>query len=91
MDSFAWYTSLYEYSRANTGDEEELGPDGDLVSAMISTAVVPRLVRVIQGGSFDAYSAKHTRRVLDLCDQVEASSTSEKLEVCMCLRTLLVY
>lgn len=75
LDSFAWYSSLYEYSRppVDEDDEEpELGPDGDLVSAMISTAIVPRLCRIIEGGAFDPYSAKGLRRMLDLAEQVEA-------------------
>jgi GC-rich sequence DNA-binding factor len=77
LDDFRWYSSLYEYSRPPTegGDEEEpeLGPDGDLVSAMISTAIVPRLCKIIEGGAFDPYSAKDLRRIVDLAEQVEAS------------------
>ena len=33
--------------------DTELGPDGDLVSAMISTAVIPRICKMIEGGAFD--------------------------------------
>jgi GC-rich sequence DNA-binding factor len=54
------------------GDETELGPDGDLVSAMISTAVIPRLCKMIEGGTFNPYSSKDLRRVLDLVEEVEA-------------------
>jgi len=53
-------------------EEPELGPDGDLVSAMISTAIVPRLCKIIEDGAFDPYSAKSLRRMLDLAEQVEA-------------------
>jgi GC-rich sequence DNA-binding factor len=75
LESFSWYSSLYEYSRppVDEDDEEpELGPDGDLVSAMISTAIVPQLCKVIENGAFDPYSAKSLRRMLELAEQVEA-------------------
>ncbi|KIK91590.1 hypothetical protein PAXRUDRAFT_149172 [Paxillus rubicundulus Ve08.2h10] len=77
LDEFAWYSSLYEYSRPHNGtgdtDESELGPDGDLVSAMISTAVVPRICKMLEAGAFDPYSGKDIRRMIDLAEQVEAS------------------
>jgi len=74
LDEFAWYSSLYEYSRPHSGtDESELGPDGDLVSAMISTAVVPRICKMLEAGAFDPYSGKDIRRMIDLAEQVEAS------------------
>jgi len=85
LDSFAWYNALYEYSRPRSSDamdeDDTLGPDGDLVSAMISTAVVPRLYKVIRGGGCDVYSAKHVRTLIDLAEQVEASATREKFEL----------
>lgn len=86
LDDFRWYSSLYEYSRPPTeGDEEEseLGPDGDLVSAMISTAIVPRLCRIVEGGAFDPYSAKDLRRTVDLAEQVEAhlEQNNQKFQV----------
>ncbi|KAI1794968.1 GCFC-domain-containing protein [Ganoderma leucocontextum] len=76
LDSFSWYGSLYKYSRPadDDGEEEpELGPDGDLVSAMITTALIPRLCRIIEGGGFDAYSAKDIRRLVDLSEEIEVS------------------
>ena len=51
---------------------------------MISTAVIPRLAKVIQGGSMDAYSLRHIRRVIDLAEEVQASVDEEganKLQV----------
>ncbi|EPQ51044.1 GCFC-domain-containing protein [Gloeophyllum trabeum ATCC 11539] len=81
LDSFDWYTSLYQYSRPQDEDEEPaLGPDGDLVSAMISTAVIPRLVKVVVGGAFDPYSAKHVGRIIDLAEEVEASIEPDNLK-----------
>lgn len=91
MDGFAWYSSLYEYSRPRTAesvdddDEPELGPDGDLVSAMISTSVVPRLCQVIRGGGFDPYSTRHLRVLIDLAEQIEASANKDKFEVSLTL------
>lgn len=91
LDSFDWYSALYEYSRpakpaavrsddmdvdkdeSSDDDNEEppLGPDGDLVNSMVTTAVIPRLARVLSGGGFDPYSEKQTRRLVDLAEQVE--------------------
>ena len=82
---FAWYSALYEYSRLPAEEEEEpeMGPDGDLVSAMISTAIVPRLCKIVEGGAFDPYSANSLRRMVDLVEQVEASVErgSQKFQV----------
>ncbi|KAJ7767506.1 hypothetical protein DFH07DRAFT_1058544 [Mycena maculata] len=60
----------YNYSPPN-GDE--LGPDGDLVGSMISTATIPRICKLVEGGAFDAYSDVDVRRVIDLAEEVEAS------------------
>lgn len=53
--------------------ERELGPDGDLVSAMISTAIIPRLCKMVEGGVLDVYSDVHIRRMIDLAEEIEAS------------------
>ncbi|KAG2010010.1 hypothetical protein CC2G_012869 [Coprinopsis cinerea AmutBmut pab1-1] len=75
LDSFTWYKGLYEYSRPSTGDGEEgeLGPDGDLVAAMISTAIIPKLCKSIEGGALDVYSERHIKRMIDLAEEVEAT------------------
>ncbi|KAJ7818525.1 nineteen complex-related protein 2-domain-containing protein [Mycena olivaceomarginata] len=70
LDSFKWYQGLYAYSRPNG---EDLGPDGDLVASMVSTAVIPRICKLVEGGMFDAYSDAGVRRILDLSEEVEAS------------------
>ncbi|KAF8575456.1 hypothetical protein K439DRAFT_1649550 [Ramaria rubella] len=57
--------------------EPPLGPDGDLVSSMISQTVIPRLCVLIARGAFDPYSARHVRRVIDVAEQVEASVGKE--------------
>ena len=86
MDSFRWYAALYKYSRpvsdadAEDEDEPELGPDGDLVSAMISTALIPRFCRLIESGALDPYSATDIRRLVDLTEQVEASVERQSLK-----------
>ncbi|KAG8898670.1 hypothetical protein FRB99_007237 [Tulasnella sp. 403] len=89
LDSFDWYTGLYEYSRPrpkvmleamDVDDDEDdalLGPDGDLVTSMITTAVIPRLNAVISGGAFDPYSMRHIRRVVDLAEQVELCTSKD--------------
>lgn len=48
-----------------------LGAEGDLASSMVSTAIVPRLCKMIEGGGFDPYSMKDVRTVTDLVEQVE--------------------
>ncbi|KAF7422674.1 hypothetical protein PC9H_010830 [Pleurotus ostreatus] len=75
LDGFKWYKGLYEYSRPGdpTNPDSELGPDGDLVSSMISTAVIPRMCKLIEGGALDVYSGKHIRRIVDLAEEMEVS------------------
>jgi GC-rich sequence DNA-binding factor len=51
----------------------ELGPDGDLVSATITTVVLPRLTKLLEGGAFDPFSGKDIRRLVDLAEEVEIS------------------
>ena len=92
LDAFAWYLALHEYSRPRrTEDDEEpeLGPDGDLVSAMISTAIIPKLCKIIEKGGFDPYSSKNVRRLIDVVEEIEVSvpKTELKFEV----RALHVY
>jgi GC-rich sequence DNA-binding factor len=50
----------------------ELGPDGDLVSAMIMTAVLPHLSKLIEG-ALDPFSGKDIRRLVDIAEEVEVS------------------
>ena len=48
-----------------------LGAEGDLACSMVSTAIVPRLCRIIEGGGFNPYSMKDVRTATDLVEQVE--------------------
>ncbi|KAH9042156.1 nineteen complex-related protein 2-domain-containing protein [Lactarius pseudohatsudake] len=77
LDSYRWHGSLYKYSRPNQSDEDEeepqLGPDGDLVSAIVSTTVLPRLSKLVEGGAFDPYSGKNIRRLLHSIEEIEVS------------------
>ncbi|KAH9936526.1 GCFC-domain-containing protein [Fomitopsis serialis] len=94
LDSFSWYDALYQYSRpsqsADQGEDEEpeLGPDGDLVSAMISTAVIPRLCKLLEGGAFDPYSATDVRKLTDLAEQIELSVERSNLKFEMLLKSV---
>jgi len=86
LHGFKWYKGLYEYSRPGEGnvvEERELGPDGDLVSSMISTAIIPYVCKVVDNGGLDVYSSKHMRRIIDLSEEIEASldSGSVKFQV----------
>lgn len=85
MDNFSWYQSLYTYSRPRPTDQDdedeteaELGSDGDLVSAMISTAVIPRICKLLESGALDPYSAKDIRTLIDLAEQIELSVGREE-------------
>lgn len=51
---------------------------------MISTAVAPRLCKMLEAGALDPYSARDVRRMIDLAEQVEASigTDSSKFQVC---------
>lgn len=80
LDSFQWYQGLYEFSHPD-GEGQELGPDGDLVSSMISTAIVPHISKVFDAGALDVYSEKHVKRVVDLVEEVEASMDSNKAKL----------
>ncbi|KAF8327394.1 nineteen complex-related protein 2-domain-containing protein [Cantharellus anzutake] len=81
LDSFRWYTGLYEYSRLPRtdadGDDDDhaeaLGPDGDLANSMITTAIIPRLCQNFSSGGFDPYSSRHMKRLADLIEQIELS------------------
>lgn len=92
LDSFKWYTDLYEYSRprrttvgedAMEEDEEEerpLGSDGDLVSSMTSTAVLPRFTALVSSGALDPYSMKHVRTMIDISEQLEMCLSKDDLK-----------
>ena len=67
---------MYQYSlTSENGGPAEGGTasaaEGDLASAMVSTAIVPRLCKMIEGGGFNPYSMKDVRTVTDLVEQVE--------------------
>ncbi|KAJ6462024.1 nineteen complex-related protein 2-domain-containing protein [Mycena vitilis] len=86
LDSFKWYQGLYEYSRP-LGDE--LGTDGDLVASMVSTAMIPRICKLVEGGVFDAYSDASVRRIVDLSEEVEASVEPGNAKFLVLLKTVL--
>ena len=54
-----------------TEGKAALGAEGDLASSMVSTAIVPRLCKLIEGGGFNPYSMKDVRTATDLVEQVE--------------------
>ncbi|WVQ96196.1 hypothetical protein IAU59_003299 [Kwoniella sp. CBS 9459] len=83
LESFSWFHSLHHYSRPplprpteqeeddmDLDEEPPLGPDGDLVASMVSSAVVPLLTKAFEAGAYDPYSAPQTRRAVDLADVV---------------------
>jgi len=51
-------------------EEPPLGPEGDLIPEMVSRAVVPLLVKALESGAYDPYSAPQTRRAVDLADVI---------------------
>lgn len=91
LDEFTWYSSLHEYSRPKDEDEEgdeEPSPDGDLVSAMISTTVVPRICKLLEAGAFDPHSIPNIRKMIDTAEQVEASIGSDHHKFLMVLKSV---
>ena len=58
---------------ADSLQDHELGPDGDLVASMISTAVMPMLCKLMADGGVDPYSSKHVKRAVDLAEQIGLS------------------
>ncbi|THH09290.1 hypothetical protein EW146_g8722 [Bondarzewia mesenterica] len=94
LDSFSWYEAFYKYSRPRhpegglENEEADLGPDGDLVSAVISTTVIPRLATIIQGGGMDPYSAIDVRRIIDLAEEIEASVDRNSLKYQILLKAV---
>ncbi|KAK0201965.1 nineteen complex-related protein 2-domain-containing protein [Desarmillaria ectypa] len=91
LDAFTWYKGLYEYSRPNNteGSESELGSDGDLVASMITTAILPRMCKLLEGGALDVYSAGDIRRMVDITEEVEASIEPGNTKVHMLFKTML--
>ncbi|KAF7288531.1 GC-rich sequence DNA-binding factor-like protein [Mycena chlorophos] len=85
LDSFNWFQGLYVYSRPNG---EDLGPDGDLVASMISTAVLPRVCKLLENGVLDVYSDPEVRRAVDLCEELEASVESGNAKFLTLLQTV---
>ena len=43
------------------------------MASMISSAIIPRLCKLVEGGALDVYSARHIRRMVHLAEEVEAS------------------
>ncbi|EIW80893.1 GCFC-domain-containing protein [Coniophora puteana RWD-64-598 SS2] len=86
LDDFGWYSALHEFSQDS--NEGEGAPEGDLVSAMISTAVTPRLCKLIEGGAFDPYSNAAVRKVVDLTEQIEASIGSDHYKYLALLKSV---
>lgn len=86
LDSFAWYNAIYQFAHQLENEHEDDGadePDGhdkDLLSSMISTAIVPRLSQLIEAGAFDPYSARDLRRLIDLAEQIEVSVDKDGLK-----------
>lgn len=60
---------------------------GDLATSMITTAVIPRIAKVIESGGFDPWSAKHVRRAAELAEELEMSMSKMdlKFQVTLCL------
>ncbi|KAL4245564.1 Intron Large complex component GCFC2-like protein [Abortiporus biennis] len=94
LDTFSWYTSLHTYSRPGRGedefDEPPLGPDGDLVSAMISTAILPRICKIVERGGLDPYSAKDIRRLIDLAEEIEISVAKDHAKFEMLFKAVFI-
>ncbi|KAI6114383.1 hypothetical protein F5141DRAFT_1213574 [Pisolithus sp. B1] len=71
-NSSSWYSTLHEYSQSYDqyadAETSEPPPGGDLVSAMISTAVFPPFRTSLESRDFDPYSGRDVKRVVDAAE-----------------------
>lgn len=70
-------------------DEPRLGPDGDLVPAMVSSAVTVLITKCVEVGGYDLYSAGQARRLTDLVDMVGEYTGKENSKYKAILRAVL--
>ncbi|KAJ7830261.1 hypothetical protein B0H13DRAFT_1916000 [Mycena leptocephala] len=68
---------------------DDLGSDGDLVVS-ISTVVIPRICKLVEGGVFDAYSDANVKRIIDLSDEVAISLEHGNAKYLVLLKTVLM-
>lgn len=82
LDDFKWYAQLHEFSQAGAANDDsgENVDGGDLATSMITTAVIPRIVKVIENGGFDPWSARHVRRAAELAEELEMSMSKMDLK-----------
>ncbi|WVQ79421.1 hypothetical protein IAT38_001518 [Cryptococcus sp. DSM 104549] len=103
LESFRWFNSLHHYSHPpqptnghgedddmDMDEEPPLGPDGDLVASMVSTAVVPLLTKAFEAGAYDPYSAPQTRRAVDLMDVVAELAGKDSRKFTTLLKAILL-
>lgn len=58
--------------------EPEVGEEGDLTVEMVFKAVLPWLTKAFQNGAYDPYSARQTRRAVDLVEFIGDMSNGTK-------------
>ena len=69
-------------------EEPPVGPDGDLVSKMVSKGVIPLLTKSFAEGAYDPYSAPQTRKAVDLAVVRDLTGTdSQKYTVSVPLQS----
>lgn len=85
LDSFTWFKALFNYSRPPVDQEDddmdlepEVGEEGDLTVEMVHKAVLPWLTKAFQNGAYDPYSARQTRRAVDLVEFIGDMSNGSK-------------
>ena len=76
IDKFRWHEALSEYPHPEEDSiesgrraAERAEPQGDVVTAMVATVVLPRLRKLVQDG-YDPYSAKATVQALGLVEEI---------------------
>ncbi|KAH7098970.1 nineteen complex-related protein 2-domain-containing protein [Auriculariales sp. MPI-PUGE-AT-0066] len=92
IDSFQWFQDLYAYSyiKQDASDEDpQLGPDGDLATSMVSTALLGRICKLLESGAFDPYNGTHVPRLVDIVESIEAALESEAVKFHMLLKAAL--
>lgn len=76
---------MFNYSRPPIDHEDddmdlepEVGEEGDLTVEMVYKAVLPWLTKAFQNGAYDPYSARQTRRAVDLVEFITDMSNGTK-------------
>jgi len=80
LDGFKWHRDLTLYTERHLStsgitpssdeDLQSVGGDDEAVATMISNVVVPKLCSIAEKGGYDPWSARDTKAILNLVEEV---------------------